>query len=80
MGRLAGMVVALGAIVLISVPDRRLGTPVMPTYHGSRRGEWLLIIGAALGFGAARSLRRWRAWARAGAATSQAEGSGSSPR
>ena len=48
---LAGMVVALVAIVLISVPDRRLGTPVMPTYHGSRRSEWLLILGAALGFG-----------------------------
>jgi drug/metabolite transporter (DMT)-like permease len=49
---LLGMIVALAAIVLISIPDRRLGTPVLPTYHGSRRGEWLLIIGAALGFGA----------------------------
>lgn len=48
---LVGMAVALVAIVLISVPDRRLGTPVIPTYHGSRRGEWLLILGAALGFG-----------------------------
>ena len=27
------------------------GTPVMPTYHGSRRQERLLIVGAALGFG-----------------------------
>ena len=48
---LAGMGVALVSIVLISLPDRRLGTPVMPTYHGSRRSEWLLIIGASLGFG-----------------------------
>ncbi|MEX1334510.1 MAG: DMT family transporter [Candidatus Limnocylindrales bacterium] len=48
---LAGMVVALVAIVLISLPDRRLGTPAIPTYHGSRRSEWLLILGAALGFG-----------------------------
>jgi drug/metabolite transporter (DMT)-like permease len=48
---LAGMVVALVSIVLISLPDRRLGTPVMPTYHGSRTSEWLLILGAALGFG-----------------------------
>ena len=31
---LVGMVVALGSIVLISLPDQRLGTPVMPTYHG----------------------------------------------
>jgi drug/metabolite transporter (DMT)-like permease len=37
--------------VLISVPDRRLGTPVMPTFHGSRRREWLLVLGGALGFG-----------------------------
>ena len=48
---LAGMAVALVSIVLISAPDKRLGTPVMPTYHGSRRSEWLLILGAALGFG-----------------------------
>lgn len=48
---LLGMAAALTSIVLISLPDRRLGTPVMPTYHGSRRAEWLLIIGAALGFG-----------------------------
>ena len=48
---LMGMGVALVSIVLISLPDRRLGTPVMPTYHGSRRQEWLLILGAALGFG-----------------------------
>jgi drug/metabolite transporter (DMT)-like permease len=48
---LLGMLVALVAIVLISLPDRRLGTPTMPTYHGSRRQEWLLILGAAIGFG-----------------------------
>jgi drug/metabolite transporter (DMT)-like permease len=48
---LGGMVVALVSITLISLPDRRLGTPVMATYHGSRGREWLLIIGAALGFG-----------------------------
>jgi drug/metabolite transporter (DMT)-like permease len=48
---LAGMGAALVAVLLISLPDRRLGSPVMPTYHGSRRGEWLLIIGASLGFG-----------------------------
>jgi drug/metabolite transporter (DMT)-like permease len=48
---LVGMAVALVAIVLISLPDRRLGTPVMPTYHGSRRREWLLVLGGALGFG-----------------------------
>ncbi len=48
---LIGMGVALVSIVLISWPDKRLGTPVMPTYHGSRRSEWLLILGAALGFG-----------------------------
>lgn len=48
---LVGMVVALASVVLISLPDRRVGTPTMPTYHGSRRQEWLLIIGASLGFG-----------------------------
>jgi drug/metabolite transporter (DMT)-like permease len=48
---LVGMVAALVAVVLISMPDRRIGTPVMPTYHGSRRREWALILGASLGFG-----------------------------
>jgi drug/metabolite transporter (DMT)-like permease len=47
---LAGMVAALAAVVLIAVPDRRLGSPVLATYHGSRGREWLLIIGASLGF------------------------------
>lgn len=49
---LLGMAAALLAVVLISLPDRRLGTPVMPTYHGSRGREWLLILVASLGFGA----------------------------
>jgi drug/metabolite transporter (DMT)-like permease len=48
---LVGMGIALGSVVLISMPDKRLGAPVMPTYHGSRSQEWLLIIGASLGFG-----------------------------
>jgi drug/metabolite transporter (DMT)-like permease len=48
---LVGMAAALASVVLISLPDRRVGTPTMPTYHGSRRREWLLILGASLGFG-----------------------------
>jgi uncharacterized membrane protein len=48
---LLGMFAALAAVLLISVPDRRLGTPVLATYHGSRGQEWLLILGASLGFG-----------------------------
>jgi uncharacterized membrane protein len=48
---LAGMATALASVALISLPDRRLGTPVMPTYHGSRGREWLLIVGASAGFG-----------------------------
>ncbi len=48
---IVGMGAALLAVVLISLPDRRLGSPAMPTYHGSRRREWLLILGASLGFG-----------------------------
>ena len=47
---LVGMGAALAAVVLISVPDRRLGSPVLPTYHGSRGREWLLILAAGLGF------------------------------
>lgn len=47
---LGGMVAALAAVVLIAMPDRRLGSPVLATYHGSRGREWLLIIGASLGF------------------------------
>jgi drug/metabolite transporter (DMT)-like permease len=47
---IAGMVAALVAVVLISLPDRRLGGPVLPTFHGSRVREWLLILGASLCF------------------------------
>ena len=36
---MVGMLVALAAVVLISLPDRRLGTPVLPTFHGSRARE-----------------------------------------
>jgi drug/metabolite transporter (DMT)-like permease len=46
----AGMVAALAAVVLISVPDRRLGSPTLPTQHGSRAREWLLILCASGGF------------------------------
>lgn len=48
---LVGMGVALVAVVLISLPERRVGAPTLPTYHGSRTREWLLVIGASLGFG-----------------------------
>ena len=48
---LVGMAAALAAVVLISMPDHRIGTPVLATYHGSRRREWLLILGASIGFG-----------------------------
>ena len=47
---LAGMGTALMAVVLISLPDRRLGSPGLPTYHGSRAREWLLIVIGGLGF------------------------------
>jgi drug/metabolite transporter (DMT)-like permease len=47
---LVGMLVALLAVVLISLPDRRLGTPVLATFHGSRAREGLLIVLSALGF------------------------------
>jgi drug/metabolite transporter (DMT)-like permease len=49
---LAGMLLALASVVVISLPDRRLGTPVLPAYRGARLGEWLLILGAGLGFAA----------------------------
>jgi drug/metabolite transporter (DMT)-like permease len=45
-----GMAVALAAVVVISLPDRRLGRTMLPTYHGSRLREWLLIICSGLGF------------------------------
>ena len=47
---LLGMGAALAAVVLISLPDRRLGQPLLPSYRGSRAREWLLIIGGGLGF------------------------------
>jgi uncharacterized membrane protein len=49
---LSGMLLALTSVVIISLPDRRLGTPVLPTFGGSRIREWLLIVGAGLGFAA----------------------------
>jgi drug/metabolite transporter (DMT)-like permease len=49
---LAGMVVALAAIVLIATPDPAMGRPTLPTYHGSRLREWALVIVAAFAFGA----------------------------
>jgi drug/metabolite transporter (DMT)-like permease len=48
---LVGMGAALASVVLISLPDRRIGGPVLPTFHGSRRREWLLILSASLGIG-----------------------------
>lgn len=49
---LVGMVAALAAVVLIALPDRRLGMPVLPTYHGSRSREWFLILLSGAGFAA----------------------------
>jgi drug/metabolite transporter (DMT)-like permease len=46
----AGIASALAAVVLLSLPDRRLGSPVLPRYHGSRARETLLIIIGGLGF------------------------------
>jgi drug/metabolite transporter (DMT)-like permease len=47
---LAGMGSALAAVVLIAMPDRTPGTPALPTFHGSRLREWLLIVVGGLGF------------------------------
>jgi len=47
---LAGVLSALLAVVLMSMPDRRPGVPALPTYHGSRAREWLLIVVGGLGF------------------------------
>jgi drug/metabolite transporter (DMT)-like permease len=44
-----GIVIALVAIVLISLPEGLGGRPVVPAFHGSRPVEWLLILGAGLG-------------------------------
>ena len=53
----AGMLVALAAVALISVPDDaripvRLGRPNLPRFHGSRLREMGLIVVAGLGFAA----------------------------
>jgi len=47
---LLGMVVALAAVVVISLPDRYAGTPRTPVRQGSRVREWALIVGSGLGF------------------------------
>jgi drug/metabolite transporter (DMT)-like permease len=47
---LAGIGSALAAVVLIAMPDRTPGTPVVPAFHGSRIREWLLIVVGGLGF------------------------------
>jgi drug/metabolite transporter (DMT)-like permease len=47
---LVGMASALVAVVLIALPDRRPGTPALPTFHGSKAREWLLIVIGGLGF------------------------------
>ena len=44
-----GMLVALGAIVVMALPEGIGGRPVVPAFHGSRPVEWLLILGAGLG-------------------------------
>ncbi len=51
----AGMLLALGAVALISIPDRgpghlHPGGPNLPAYHGSRLREFGLIVVAGLGF------------------------------
>lgn len=47
---LAGMISALAAVALISLPGSAPGTPALPTFHGSRAREWLLIVTGGLGF------------------------------
>jgi drug/metabolite transporter (DMT)-like permease len=44
-----GMLVALAAVVVISLPAEAAGTPSVPTRHGSRAAVWLLMLGAGLG-------------------------------
>jgi drug/metabolite transporter (DMT)-like permease len=48
---LVGIGSALAAVVLISLPGQRLGSPSLARYRGSQAREWLLIIAAGLGFG-----------------------------
>jgi len=45
-----GMVCALIAVVLISLPEKRLGSPTLATFRGTRFAEWLLILGAGVSF------------------------------
>jgi drug/metabolite transporter (DMT)-like permease len=47
---LVGMVVALAAVVLISLPERRVGSPALAAFRGSKAREWGLIIIAGVGF------------------------------
>ena len=47
---LAGMALALAAVVVISLPDRRPGSLRTPVRTASRAREWALIVGAGLGF------------------------------
>lgn len=49
---LAGMGAALAAVVLISLPDTRPGSPALVMLRGARMREWLLIGLAGLGFAA----------------------------
>jgi drug/metabolite transporter (DMT)-like permease len=45
----AGLLLALSAIVVISLPDRRLGTPLLRSVQAARPTEWLLILTSGLG-------------------------------
>jgi uncharacterized membrane protein len=47
---LVGMVMALVAVVVISLPGRSVGAAGLPQGRGARLREWLLIILAGLGF------------------------------
>ena len=44
------MLAALVAVVLITLPDRRLGGPAIATFHGSRLRELGIVVAAGLGF------------------------------
>jgi drug/metabolite transporter (DMT)-like permease len=44
-----GMLVALAAVVVISLPADAGGTPTVPTRHGSRAAIYLLIVAGGLG-------------------------------
>jgi drug/metabolite transporter (DMT)-like permease len=47
---IAGMVVALAAVVLITLPEKPADGPSLPRFHGSRLRELGLIVLAGLGF------------------------------